>query len=161
MPGAERERFVDVEDRRERLRHDADRLHRALGKLAIGRRHERHGLFGMEEDVRDERRLILDDQRHDVAARNVGGGRDDDIAPRECGVLLETHETTVRFRGADGGAEPDALARQIVHVEGRAEELLLTFAADDALPDRLHRHDRAPGPRASTSTWCASVRRAA
>ena len=119
---------IGVEDRRQGL---CPRLDPALEppQRLLVRRGEQRDRLRVVPDLasdRDEDRLVVLDRRDDVVARDVGGGRDDDLRPVDVGVELDRDQLRVGLGGADGDAVPGAGEDQVVGVLGGAGELRRT-----------------------------------
>ena len=98
----DRERGIDVEHGGQRLDARLDRV-RAAARELLGRRgDERDRLVDVHHvrADRDERRLVVLDQRDHVLAGDVGSGDDRDLRPVERGIEVDRLEHAVRDRRA-------------------------------------------------------------
>ncbi len=120
-----------VEDRLQRRRPKADvGASRAQGR-PIRRRDEgdRLGLVADLAPDRDEDRLIVVDEAHDVRAGDVVGRDDDDRIPGEVVVEVDPVEPSPRLGRADGGPVPRPGEDEVIRVQGDPGELGRTLPA--------------------------------
>ncbi len=120
-------RFERIEDRRQRLRAEADASSGPAQRGAIGRGDERDR-FGVVADLgRDERRLIVRDETDHVLAGDVGGGHDDHLRPVEVRIEVDAEQAGMGLGGADGRAVPGTRDDEVISVFRGAGQFLRAF----------------------------------
>ena len=141
-----------IEDRGQRRGPEVDGVAGGPGERGVRRSDQRHGLRDVADLVRDQRRLVVHDQRDHVVARDVGRRDDDDLRPVEGGVEVDaraawrgarwTRTVTPYHAPGDG---------QVVREARGAGQLVRTLAperradvASGCSPEsrRSHAHDR-------------------
>ncbi len=129
------ERFVHREDRRLGLDVDHDLPARLFERLTIVMREQDDGLFRMVHAIVREVRLIVDDERDAIDARNVG--RRDDREARTGTGRAEVDAPDVAARRGTSDSDPVQHPRQreIVHVARLAGDLRTAFPAVDRVAD--------------------------
>ena len=80
----------------------ADAAARLFEQVPIGVGEEDDRLFGMVDGLVGEVGLIVDDQRDDVRAGDVGGGDDDELVPGDARLEVDVADDAARRRTADG-----------------------------------------------------------
>ena len=123
-----------VEDRGALLGARMDASARLAQGGPIGRRDERERL-GMVADLaadRDQDRLVVLDEAHDVRARDVVRGDDDDLRPVEVLVAFQLDQAGVGILAPDRGPVPGAREDEVVGVQGDAGELGRALATQRA-----------------------------
>ena len=136
-----------VEDRRERLGARGDgRLGRPK-RLSVRGRDERQRL-GVVLDLaadRDQDRLVVADQRHDVVARDVGRGHEHDLRPVEALVALEPEQAGMGVARTDRRPVPRPGEDEVVGVLRGPGQLVRALAPERAAAACTTGHDRIGG----------------
>ena len=93
------ERLVDGEDGRQRIDGDADPAARLFEQVPVVMGEEDDGFFRMVDGLAREVGLIVDDQRDDVRAGNVGGRDDDELVPGHARLEIDAADDAARRGG--------------------------------------------------------------
>jgi hypothetical protein len=99
----------------------------------VGQQH--HRFLGVVDSLVGQARLVLFEQRDGVLARDVGGGDDVEVFPRDAGVVGDAAQVATGNPAADGDPVEGASDRQIVDVDGLAGDLGDAFLARWACAD--------------------------
>ena len=127
------ERLVDGEDGRQRIDVDADPAAGLFEQVPIGMGEEDDGFFRMVDGLAREVGLIVDDQRDDVRAGNVGGRDDDELVPGHARLELDAADDAARRLAPDGDAVQHPRQHQVVDVARLTGDLAAAlFAGTDA-----------------------------
>jgi hypothetical protein len=135
-----------VEDRRLWGVVDADRGDGGGKRLAVGVRQQHHWFGDMPDNRLGQARLVLGDERHQIASGHIAEvGADESRPPRH----PPGGDAAVRNRRSHGGAEQQAGEPQVVDVARRPGDLGATVLPAHVVPDRpLHGATVASAPLA-------------
>ena len=135
------ERLAGVDDRRQRLVLDVDQLQRVVGRVLVGRDHERD-LLALEADLvaREHGLRVVGDRRHPRQAERLevlGGDDRGDVGVRERPRRVDRDDARVRVRAAQDGAVHHARQPDVVQVGAlAADEARVLLALQAAEADR-------------------------
>ena len=168
------ERLAGVDDRRQRLVLDVDQLQRVVGRVLVGRDHERD-LLALEADlVAGEHGLgVVGDRRHPGQAERLevlGGDHGGDVGMGQRGRGVDRDDARVGVRAAQHGAVHHPRQLDVVEVGAlAADEARVLLALQPAEADRAlgrgarevlddgHAHASC---RACAASWSAAQRTA-
>ena len=114
--------------------------------------------LGMVADLatdRDEDRLVILDEAHDVGAGDVGGRDDHDRVPVEALPAVDRDQPGVGVLASDRRAVPGAGEDEVVRVQGDAGELRRALAAERAGRSGAAGDDRLAAARRAVSAASA------
>ena len=121
------ERFIEREDRRQRLVFDANGAARLLKQVRIGMSEQDDRLFWMIHGFGGEEGLVALEQRHVVGAWNIRSGDDREFAPGDPGTEFDFANASARDFAADGDAVERAREIEIVHIARAARHFVAAF----------------------------------
>ena len=133
------ERLVDGEDGRQRIDGDADPAAGLFQQVPVVMGEEDDGFFRMVDGLAREVGLIVDDQRDDVRAGNVGGRDDDELVPGHARLELDAADDAARRLAADGDAVQHPRQHQVVDVARLTGDLAAALFARNGRAYRGHR----------------------
>ena len=119
--------------------------------VVVGEEDDR--FFRVVDGLAREVGLIVDDQRDDVRAGNVGGGDDDELVPGHARLELDAADDAARRLAAHGDAVQHPWQRQVVDVARLAGDLAAAFLARNGADQ-----SRAHGDCRTCRALCATCR---
>ena len=134
------ERLARVDDRRQRVVLDVDQRERVVGRVLVGRDHERD-LLALEANLvaGEDGLRVVGDRRHPGQAERLEVlGRDDrgDVGMRQSGGGVDREDARVRVRAAQHGAVHHAREPDVVEVVAlAADEARILLALQAPEPD--------------------------
>jgi hypothetical protein len=132
------QRALDREHPAERFDVERHGVAGLLEQRAVGVRQQDDRLLGMVDVSVGEVRLVVRDERDDVAPRHVSRGDDGDLIPGDGGIEVDLVEDAARDGAADRRAVQHAGQRQIVDVPRLAGDLGSPFLAGHGTADGGH-----------------------
>ena len=111
------------EDGGEQIVGDLDGGYRNGKALAVRVGKEKDGLFGVIDIFFGEQGLVFEEERHEVAARNVFGRDNGELVPWDVVRERDANDAAARDGGADSGTVKEVRACKVVDIASLSEEL--------------------------------------
>src|SRR6266516_668931 len=137
LPG---QRFCDGADRGQLFDYNPHVAAGFLQQISIGMGQKNYWLFRMVYYLVGEVRLIVQDQRHIVLARNVFRCNDREFIPGNVAFERDVLDFSVGHRAADSDSVQDIRERQVIDIQSLASDFPAAFFAGNRFADDAGGH---------------------